>query len=73
VRIHERDERLGRAGRHVIGDRRPLRIHGRARHLDAPEQRDGVELLDHEIRGDAPDVRMKDAHRGGDIEVLEVQ
>src|SRR6476620_10998029 len=32
-----------------------------------------VEQLDHEIRGDAPDVRMKDAHRGGDIEVLEVQ
>ena len=57
----------------MLGDRRPLRIHGPGGHLDAPKQRDGVELLDHEVRGDAPDVRAKDAHRRGHVELFEMQ
>jgi len=48
-------------------------IHGGAGHLDAPQQGNGVELFDHEIRSDAPDVRAKHAHRRGHVELLEMQ
>ena len=73
VRVHERHECLARPCRDVLGDRRPLRIHRGTGHLDAPQQGDGVELLDHEIRSDAPDMRAKHAHCRGDVELLEMQ
>jgi hypothetical protein len=73
MRVHERHESLDCARRDMVGDRRPFRIHRSAGHFDAPEQGDGVELLDHEIRGDAPDVLVKDLHRRGHVELLEIQ
>ena len=45
--------------RHAVGQRWPDVIKATASHFDPPGERDGVQLLDHEIGRDTPDVPLQ--------------